>query len=326
MLETSTMTGGSTGSEPSLASLGELKRASRWLNEFAANVTSHSGEDGIVGKALSMLPNLNHWCVEFGAWDGRFASNTYDLVDRQNYHAVLIEGGAEQYQQLQASYPHKDRSILIRAYVGWSSNDALDHILKQHPIPRDFDFLSIDIDGNDYHVWRAMNTFRPKVVLIEYNFTMANAVDFTQPADANCQQGSSAAALVKLAKEKGYELIAVTSSNLLFVDQAYYNLFGIPDNSLEVMRDEQVSYVSFGYDGTVFLHGRCSLEWHPGLRLEASKVQVLPRMLRSYQSNYTFSQRCAFRLFFLWTHPKEGLQRIQSYVKRKFRSGSGQPA
>jgi hypothetical protein len=326
MLETSTVTGGSTRPQPPVASLGELKRASRWLSEFAANVTSQNGEDGIVAKALSILPNRDHWCAEFGAWDGKFASNTYDLVDRQNYRAVLIEGDAGLYGQLQSSYPHKDRAIMIRAYVGWSSSDSLDHILERHPIPRDFDFLSIDIDGNDYYVWRAMNGFRPKLLLIEFNFTMANAVDFTQPADAHCQQGSSPAALVKLAKEKGYELIAVTWSNLLFVDRAYYSLFGIPDNSLEVMRDEPPNYVSFGYDGTVLLHGRCALEWHPGLRLEASKIQVLPRMLRSYQSNYTFTQKCAFRLLFLWTHPKEGLQRIQNYVKRKFQRESARPA
>ena len=264
MLEAKTVTDGVARSQPQIPSLVELKRTSRWLGEFGANVTSQNGEDGIVAKALSVLPNHDRWCVEFGAWDGRFASNTYDLVDRQNYRAVLIEASGDLYEQLQSSYPHKDRAIMVRAFVGWSSDDGLDHILAQHPIPRDFDFLSIDIDGNDYHVWRAINTFRPKLVLIEFNFTMANGVDFTQPADSRCQQGSSPAALVKLAKEKGYELIAATWSNLLFVDRAYYNLFGIPDNSLEVMRDELPNYVSFGYDGTVLLHGRCALEWDSG--------------------------------------------------------------
>lgn len=307
--------------ETRFSSFAELKRASRWLNEYAANVTSEKGEDGIIAKALTVLPSLNRWCVEFGAWDGKFASNTFDLVDRQNYNVVLIEGAKDRYSDLQAKYPHKDRATLINEFVGWSESDGLDRILSRHPIPRDFDFLSIDIDGNDYHVWRAMTEYRPKLVLIEFNFTIANAVDFAQPADSKCQQGSSAAALVRLAKEKGYELIAATFLNLLFVERAYYDLFSIPDNSLEVMRDEEPNYVYFGYDGTVFLHGRCALEWHPGLRLDERKVQVLPRMLRSYQPNYTNFQKSMFRVFFLCTNPKEGFRRIQRYMHRHLGRG-----
>ena len=70
--------------------LAQLKRASRWLNEFAGNVTSQNGEDGLIAKALSLLPDLTLWCVEFGAWDGKHLSNTYDLVDSKGYHVVLI--------------------------------------------------------------------------------------------------------------------------------------------------------------------------------------------------------------------------------------------
>jgi hypothetical protein len=306
----------SPGQASQLTSLAALKLASRWLSGFAGNVTSHAGEDGIVEKALALLPDLDHWCVEFGAWDGKYSSNTFNLVDRRGYSAVLIESDREKYRQLCSSYPHRDRAIVMNAYVGWSAADGLDHLLRRQPVPRDFDFLSVDVDGNDYHIWDATKEFHPKLVLIEYNFTIANAVEFAQPADARCQQGSSAAALVKLAKGKGYELIAATKLNLLFVDRTYYRHFGIPDNSLEVMRDEEPGYVFFGYDGTVFLAGRCCLEWHPGLRLSSRKVQVLPRMLRSYQPTYTLVQKWMFRGFFLLTNPKEGLERIGKYLRR----------
>jgi hypothetical protein len=307
----------SPGQASQLTSLAALKLASRWLSGFAGNVTSHAGEDGIVEKALSLLPDLDHWCVEFGAWDGKYSSNTFNLVDRRGYSDVLIESDREKYRELCSSYPHKDQATMINAYVGWSATDGLDHLLRRHPVPRNFDFLSVDVDGNDYHIWDATKEFNPKLVLIEYNFTIANAVEFAQPADARCQQGSSAAALVKLAKGKGYELIAATKLNLLFVDRTYYGLFGIPDNSLEVMRDKEPNSVFFGYDGTVFLACKCGLEWHPGLRLSSRKVQVLPRMLRSSQLLYTFAQRWVFRAFFLLTNPKEGLNRIGRYLRRR---------
>jgi hypothetical protein len=305
----------SAGQASQLASLATLKLASRWLSGFAGNVTSQAGEDGIVEKALSLLPDLDHWCVEFGAWDGKHASNTYNLIDRGGYSAVHIEPDPGRYRQLCSNHPHKDRATFMNAFVGWTAADGLDYLLRGQPAPRNFDFLSIDVDGNDYHIWDATKELRPKLVLIEYNFTIANAVDFTQPADARRQQGSSAAALIKLAKGKGYELIAVTKYNLLFVDRAYYGLFGIPDNSLEVMRDEEPNYVFFGYDGTVFLAGNCCLEWHPGLRLSSRKVQILPRILRSYPPTYTFLQKRLFTGFFLLSHPKEGLDRIRKYIK-----------
>jgi hypothetical protein len=306
-----------TARVPSFPNLAALKLASRWLSEHSRNATSQEGEDGIIEKALSMLPELDHWCVEFGAWDGKHASNTFDLVSRQGYNAVLIEADREKYGQLCAHYPHKDRATFLNAFVGWGNKDGLDYLLRTQLVPRNFDFLSVDVDGNDYHIWEAITEFRPKLILIEYNFTIPNGVDFFQPADPRCQQGSSAAALVRLAKKKGYELIALTKLNLLFVDRAYYDLFGIPDNSLEIMRDEEPNYVFFGYDGTVFLDGRCLLEWHPGLRLTSSKVQVLPRILRSYPPSYTFFQKRLFTAYYLLTNPKEGFKRIATYFGRR---------
>jgi hypothetical protein len=308
----------SSGQVQETTPLVALKLASRWLSKYSQNITSQGGEDGIIKKALSLLPERDHWCVEFGAWDGRHASNTFRLVDQNGYSVVLIECDRERYETLCADYPHKERATFLNAFVGWGVDDGLDYILSHQSIPRTFDFLSIDVDGNDYHIFAAMQNYKPKLVLIEYNCTIPNAVEFSQPANSDCQQGSSAAALIKLSRQKGYELIAVTKLNLLFVDRTYYDIFGIPDNSLEVMRDGESNYVFFGYDGTVFLNGPCRLEWHPGLRLRSDRIQVLPRMLRSYQPSYTFLQKWLFVVFFLFTEPKEGFTRIKKYFGRRF--------
>jgi hypothetical protein len=302
---------------PSQASnLAALKRDSRWLSAFASNVTSQNGEDGIVAKALGLLPHLDHWCVELGAWDGIRFSNTFDLVDLRGYNVVLIEGDAARYHQLISRYPNKDRTTFINTYAGWSTSDSLDQILEPLSISRDFDFLSVDVDGNDWHIWRAMTKFRPKLVLIEYNPTIANCVDFVQPADAHCHQGSSPSALVRLAKGKGYELLAATNLNLLFVDSGYYNLFGIPDNSLEVLRDEEPTHIFFGYDGTVFLSGRLCLPWHPGVQLSARRLQVLPRMLRGHVRAYSLFQKFVYAGFLMLYNPKVALKSIGRWIKK----------
>ncbi len=49
----------------------ETAKPNIWLNDFAKSVTSQDGEDGIVGKILSVIKNTDKWCVEFGSWDGK---------------------------------------------------------------------------------------------------------------------------------------------------------------------------------------------------------------------------------------------------------------
>src|SRR5256885_4600329 len=142
--------------------------------------------------------------------------------------------------------------------------DGLDSILVQSPIGREFDVLSIDIDGNDYHCWNAVQKYQPKVVIIEFNPTMPDEVEFVQPKNPQVNWSSSPLSLVKLGKRKGYELVATTGANAIFVDAKYFPLFGITDNSLHALRStrEAVSYIFHGQDGTVMIEGAKRMLWH----------------------------------------------------------------
>ncbi|HWE03123.1 MAG TPA: hypothetical protein VG326_12000, partial [Tepidisphaeraceae bacterium] len=66
-------------------------RPNGWLNQYARNVYSQFGEDGILEQALRLLPVRDKWCVEFGAHDGLTYSNSANLITAQEYRAVLIE-------------------------------------------------------------------------------------------------------------------------------------------------------------------------------------------------------------------------------------------
>jgi hypothetical protein len=273
-----------------------LKRSSRWLNQFQQDVYSQTGEDGVIAKALEILPARNNWCVEFGAWDGKHLSNTFNLVENSNYSVVLVEGDKSKYERLKRDYPYKDRAIFVGQFVGWTKEDNLDTILqKQVLVPEDPDLLSIDVDGNDYHIWKACTKYRPKLVLIEFNPTSSNRFEYVQPPDANVNHSSSPYPLVALGKEKGYELICVIGPNLLFVDTQYFPLFNIPDNSLDVMRDEdEVTHLFIGFDGSLMVDGPTDMRWH-GRKLRIK--QPFPRFLRAYPPNYSVPQRVLFKIW-----------------------------
>lgn len=267
------------------------KEKPEWLLDHASNTYSQSGEDGIIEKILSVMPENNGWCVEFGAWDGIYMCNTRALIER-GYHAVLIEGSRKKFRELKNNYINNKKIIPVNAFVGFNRDNGLDTILSKHDIPEDFDFLSIDIDGNDYHTWKAVERYRPKLVCIEFNPTIPNEVRFIQKADPSINQGNSLLALTELAKSKGYELVCVISFNAFYVDKKYFPLFGISDNSVQTLRKDTslVTWLYTLYDGSVALSGSRALPWH-GVYMNEGKMQVIPSLIRKFVSNYNPLQR-----------------------------------
>src|ERR1700758_236619 len=102
------------------------------FNECARNAYSQFGEDGIIEEILHLLPR-DKWCVEFGAWDGRHASNTYNLIKNQGYRAVLIEADEKKYELLRKNLEPHD-AILLNRYVSFDGVDKLDVLLEGTPI------------------------------------------------------------------------------------------------------------------------------------------------------------------------------------------------
>ena len=270
-----------------------------WLLNFQSNVFSQAGEDGIIEKVLSLLPERDVWCVEFGAWDGIHFSNTRNLILNKDYGAVLIEGDPGKFKELRANYSEYPKVTSFNKMVGFEGQNRLDLILAETSIPREFDFLSIDIDGNDYHVWKALENYAPKIICIEYNPTIPTPVHFVQPADMDINQGASVLALAELGREKGYELICVQPFNAFFTRKEYFPLFEIGDNSPGTLRkhDGVITYLFSGYDGTVFVRGYGKLNWH-NIPIDENKVQILPKFLRKYPLNYTGFETFLFNLFF----------------------------
>ena len=261
------------------------------LNPHRKNVFSQFGEDGLIAFALETLREagvaLTDWSVEFGAWDAVRFSNTRNLIDNAGFTGVFIEADARRHRELIERNSGNNRIIPICATVGFTERDSLDAILAATDCPNHFDVLSIDIDGNDYHAWSAVRQYRPRLVIIEFNPTIPNSIEFVQKADPRVMQGASLAALTNLASEKGYELIATTSINALYVEREHLEHFNLHDNSLDALHTDtsMLTYLFHGYDGAVFVGGHAQLIWHK-LPITADRCQQLPAPLRSFPRQY----------------------------------------
>ena len=201
---------------------------------------------------------------------------------------------------MRKNYATQPNVITLNAFVGFTVTDNLDVLLKATPLPENFDLLSVDVDGNEYHIWKAISKFQPKVVVVEFNQTIPTEIHFVQEANPSVSQGSSLLALVELGKEKGYELISVLSCNAFFVRSEYFPLFKIEDNSPQALRKslEDVTYIFSGYDGKVFLRGSQNLPWH-GVKLRQSSIQPLPKMLQKFPCSYNRFEKLLWRFYLL---------------------------
>jgi hypothetical protein len=208
------------------------------FKRFERNVFSQSGEDGVIQKIFEVIEPTSRFAVEFGALDGIKNSNTRRLVVEEGWSSFQIEGDPERAAALAKNFADYPKVRTLEAWV-WPGN--IEILFEENGVPTDLDFLVIDIDSNDYYVWRVMHTYRPKVVQIEYNRSYPApelAVIKYHPMnywDRTDYHGASIQSLVNLGKRKGYELIYSVQGggNLFFVDERYFPRFAIEDNSAE---------------------------------------------------------------------------------------------
>ncbi|MEQ8307949.1 MAG: hypothetical protein RIA09_15440 [Hoeflea sp.] len=274
-----------------------LNKSAGEILAHARNVHSQEGEDGIIEHLLSLLPERDHWCVEFGAWDGVYLSNTFHLIESKGYHAVLIEGSSERYETLRKNMEKYKTVECMNRFVGFEASDSLDVLLEKTGCPRDFDFLSVDIDGNDYHAIKAMTDYRPKLICVEFNPTIPSIVSYVQPADPDVSHGNSLRALCELGLEKGYKLACANRLNAFMVRADLWE-GDSPARAEDIVdfRSEEppMSIVFSTYDGTVMLTEPHDMLWHDE-KLTAADIQMLPAVIRRYPGNYNWLQWKIFK-------------------------------
>lgn len=179
------------------------------LLENRDNIYSDNGEDGILKCIMEKLGIECGTCCEFGAWDGKYCSNTFNLVKEKNWKALYIEGDEEKYKDLLVTQKEYPTITPVCAFV---SGTNLDSLILDNGFPEDLDLLSIDVDSIDYEIWKGLEKVRPKIVIIE----PCNSTPLWEKSTHYEGRGASPFLIKQLAKEKGYRFLC-TTGNLFFI-------------------------------------------------------------------------------------------------------------
>ncbi len=199
------------------------------LENYRNNTYSQNGEDGVIEELCRRLNISSGSFVEFGAWDGIYLSNTYNLL-KNGWNGVYVEGDLDKYTQLVSNMAFfQEETVTINAYVEPVGETSLDNLLKRTFLKTDFELLSIDIDSLDWYIWRSLQNYQPKIVVIEIN--SAIPVGIYQTHRDERIHGSSFTAMVDLAGKKGYTLVCHTG-NLIFVRNDFVVKLDLPAEEL----------------------------------------------------------------------------------------------
>ena len=205
--------------------LGRLSKAAD-PREHEFKVYSQWGEDGIIDFLVTQVPIPRKSFIEFGV-ESYIEANTLFLLKHRNWRGLVIDGSADNIESIYRGNVlwkhdlHADCSFITR--------ENINAIIERNGFSGDTGLLSVDIDGNDYWVWEAINVIQPRIVVAEYNSLFGVRAKISVPYQADFQRtrahasnmyyGASIAALNHLANTRGYSLVAGNSAgnNVFFV-------------------------------------------------------------------------------------------------------------
>lgn len=204
------------------------------LSDHEYKVFSQWGEDGIIQFLIRQLEIRQHVFVEFGV--GNYSeANTRFLMVNNNWTGLVMDSDEQNIRELRRS--EIAWRYGLRAVQAFITRENVNELITANGVSGDIGLLSVDIDGNDYWVWEAIDSVNPAIVIIEYNHRFGSELAVTIPYDENFRRGkrypityfgASLVGLCRLADKKGYALVGCNSNgvNAFFVrrDQLSGNL------------------------------------------------------------------------------------------------------
>ena len=188
-------------------------------------VFSQWDEDGIIQYLINKLPIVHKTFIEFGV-ENFEESNSRFLMINDHWQGMVLDASASDIRYIQQDKVYWQYDL--QAVCTWITRENINELLQSSGFGEDVGLLSIDIDGNDYWIWEAIQSIRPRIVIVEYSSLFGlqpisipykENFDRTVAHHSTLYYGCSLAALSHLAKKKGYLLLGsnIWGHNAFFV-------------------------------------------------------------------------------------------------------------
>jgi hypothetical protein len=196
------------------------------LSDAGFKVTSQHDEDGILEWLLQKIPVSRPLFVEFGVTNYQEA-NTRFLLHYRNWKGLVMDGSPEMVEAILATPDRWQHDLTAKA--AWVTAENINGLIGDAGFVGRIGLLSVDIDGNDYWVWKAIEVVDPDIVICEYNGVYGDLRPIATPYRADFARheahhsglyyGSSVRALEHLGEQKGYRLVGSNrgGNNAFFV-------------------------------------------------------------------------------------------------------------
>ncbi len=196
------------------------------LADVEFRVHSQWGEDGIIEWLVQKLPGISRTFVEFGV-ENFGEANTRFLLRNRGWKGLIMDGTAANMQHVQAETLYWMHDLLaVEAFV---TAENINELITQNGFAGELGILSVDIDGNDYWVMKAIDCVKPAILILEFNGVFGDVHEITTPYEPSFERlkahhsgqyfGASLEAMKSLAKEKGFTFVGTNSNgvNAFFV-------------------------------------------------------------------------------------------------------------
>ena len=199
------------------------KQSSKSLIVFGRKIYSQNEEDGIISEIFKRIGTTNKIFVEFGVENG-LECNTRALLF-YGWRGLWIESNIPMVQCMKEELPITINTGQLSVLQAFINKNNINELISSKIHEKEIDLLSVDIDGNDYHILCAITCVKPRVIVIEYNSKFPPPIQYCKQYNENHiwngsdDYGASIAFYDKALNEMGYKLVVcdLTGSNAFFV-------------------------------------------------------------------------------------------------------------
>ena len=203
-----------------------LEKQANKLSDYEWKIFSQWGEDGIINFLVNEIQINNKTFIEFGVEDFS-ESNCRFLLMSKDWQGFVIDGSSKNINRLRSQYYYWKYDLQsISAFI---TAENVNELMKSSGFDADLGILSVDLDGNDFHVLSAIEYFNPRLIVCEFNPIFGPDKPVTVPYDPNFNRnnkhysnlyfGASIKAMQVLLESRGYLLVGtgMQGGNAYFV-------------------------------------------------------------------------------------------------------------